>query len=851
MKEEKYNPKNFENEIYKIWEKNFNYKNINYEGNNNFSIIIPPLNINGKLHIGHSLQYYIIDTLIRYNRMIGKKIYNKFGLDHAGIATQIFIEKNNNTKDKSILIKKSILLKKKIKKSILKQIEKLGLLINKDKYRFTLDNHYKYSVSYAFIKMYNDNLIYKDRKMVNWDFKINSAISDLEIENIKTLSKIWYIKYFILKNKEDKIDINKYIIIATTRPETILGDSAVGININDNRFYSLKNNYAVVPIVNRIVPIIFDKSIDILKFTGCIKITPSHDFNDYNIGIKYNLSFINIFDDNGKINNILKIYKNNIKYYENTPNIVSKLDINKAREVIVNELYKLNLIYLVENKYINIPVNSRTMNIIEPIITTQWFLKTKKISENLKELVKNNEIKFYPKKYENIYFKWIDNIKDWCISRQIWWGHKIPVWYDIKNNIYLGYNEKYVRNKYKLGSNIHIYQDKNVLDTWFSSGLWSFVSLGWPNKLNNFKKISPYNIVISGFDIIFFWISRMILLSNLLIKDNLKIPFKEIYLTCIINDKFGNKISKSNNNIINPIDIINGNFKENTKKYYIGSDCLRLNLLSFSNIRNIKLKLDKTIIYRNFCNKIWNASKFIYININSNIYIDFLKYSDSFKEISIYNIWIILEFKKVLLSFNKFINNYRLDLIINLIYNFVWNTFCNYYLEFSKYFLYYSNNELIKEYYINTLFFILNSILKLSHPFIPFITEKIWQFFIKKLNIDKKNIILNEKFPDLNLYEKLLSKNNSNLYKLEYNINFIINLINIIRKIKISINKIYIYLLENSIKILIFDNLNLIKKISKINDIILINDYSYNLILINIDNILINKKLIIYKDKAL
>ncbi|BBA84912.1 valine--tRNA ligase [endosymbiont of Pachyrhynchus infernalis] len=847
-----YNPKFIENKISKLWNKNKNIIfNKNLNNNNYYSIILPPLNITGNLHIGHAFQHVIMDFLVKYNKMIKKNVLWQSGLDHAGIATQIIIEKktniyNNLNKNKNIkfLNKEAWILKEKVKKKIKFQTKKIGNFIDFSNSRFTLDKKFNYSVNYAFIKLYNNNLIYKDTKIVNWDTKIGSAISDLEISYKESLNKVWNIKFPLLNDVSfNNIKNNKFIIVSTTRPETILGDSAIAINPNDNRYTNLIGKKVLIPIINRIIPIIFDSSIDINKGTGCVKITPGHNINDYKIGIKNSLPIINIFNKNGKINEFLELIdiNNKLKYnLEKVPTLLQNKTILESREIIVKELLKLNLIDSINNEKIIIPYSNKSNSIVENLITNQWFLKTKEISLDAINVIKNKDIEFIPKKYENTYFNWMKNIEDWCISRQIWWGHNIPAWYDNNNNIYVGFNEIYIRKKFNLSKSLILKKDNDVLDTWFSSSLFIFSSLGWPKSYKKIKKFYPTSIIISGFDIIFFWISRIIMMSIYFMKDNKNIknivPFNKIYITGLINDENGYKMSKSNGNIIDPIDIINGislekliikrtsNLLNKNKKELIiksttkefpngiksyGADSLRYGLikLSYSNNKNIKLNINLIDSYNKFCNKLWNVSLFVIKNTN---YTNYNKIELSNIKLDI-NKWILVKLNILIKNINIEINNYRLDVYGELIYKFIKNEFCNWYIEFSKILI--EKKQEIEEikYFLK---YILINIIKISHPIIPFITEEISQ----KLNINK--LLIQQDFPKFN--------NNYINLKYTYKINIIKEIIKKIRNIKSKITNNNFKIIINNIKIELNENdIYIISKFVNIYELY-INYYNYN-----------------------
>ncbi|MGD6858374.1 MAG: valine--tRNA ligase [Enterobacteriaceae bacterium] len=832
----KYNPKKIELEILKIWN-NFKLK-INFKKKNKYSILMPPPNITGALHLGHAFQQTLIDILTRYNYMHGKSVLLRTGTDHAGIAAQFLIEKklSKKNKNKDFYGKKKFikLMHKwsfKISKIISNQTKRLGILSENYKNIFTLDKNMSNAVNEAFICLYENGLIYKGKKLINWDVKLKTVISDLEVKTKIVRKKLWYIKYKLV-NYDLNLYKHKYIVICTSRPETIIADTAIAVNPKDERYKNLIGMKVIIPIINRKIPIISNDSVDINKGTGCLKVTPAHDFTDYKISQDNKLDIINVFDKEGKIKNFYEIIKYNKKIYKKnfilkTPKFLIGLTYKKARIALINKIEKIGLLKKIETRDSSIPYSDRSKSIVEPILTDQWYLNTKLLSKYSTYLVKKKLIKFIPDSYRNIYLKWMKNIQDWCISRQLWWGHRIPIWYDRHNNKYVGKNENEVRKKFKIKKNIKLFQDKNVLDTWFSSSLWPFASLGWPKNNKYLEHFYPNDVIISGFDIIFFWISRMIMLSNYIAKCkklNNRIPFKNVYITGLIRDVNNKKMSKSNNNVINPTDIINGTslqnlLKENKNINYIkkkyskgietyGADSLRMSLSSIPNNKNINWSIDKLKTFSNFCNKLWNSCNFIIKNISKNIYLKNKKNVNLSYKI---NQWILFEFNKTLIKIKKFIYLYRFDLLVKYIYSFLWDEFCSWYLEFFKIKIKYSSPNEKKEMF-NTFIFIFKSYIKVLHPVTPFITEKIW-FILNKKN--KKTILL-QKFP------KILCNLNVNYFIAYDDFSCIKNLIISIRKIKTKNTKIKkISICFNKKKNISFikKNIFLIKKITKIENI--------------------------------
>ncbi len=802
-----YNLIKLERKIYNIWEKNFLfYPNLNKKKEKSYSIIMPPPNITGNLHIGHAFQQTIMDIIARYKRMIGKNVLWVMGTDHAGIATQIIVEnyirneKCKNYYSDFYLIKQIYNWKKKYESNINEQTRILGSSVNWLKTNFSLDKNFSYAVNTAFISLYNDNYIYKDNKIVYLDKKIKTFLSDIEVDIKKKNGKRWYIKYPILDSKN-----NEFIIVCTTRPETILGDVALAVNPNDKRYINFINKKVLNPLNNNVISIICDNFVNPNKGSGCVRITPANDFNDFKIAKNNKLNIINFLNLDGTIKEKSELYNFNGENISKNKNLLNPLylikkDIRKAKYLIIELLYKNNYIYKTENCLVNIPFSNRTNSIVEPLLTNQWFLRSKNLFNKVIYCIKKKKIKIYPKKYINLFFNWMENVEDWCISRQIIWGHRFPVWYYEKKDIFVGYNKKYISEKYKLNI-LKLKRDKNVLDTWFSSSLWPFVSLGWPKKSIDFNIFYPIDLVVSGFDIIFYWISRMIMMSLYLTS---KIPFKKIFITGLIRDKNNKKMSKSIGNVIDPIDVIKGIslndlikkrtnnlIKSNIKDLVIkktkieypngiksyGTDSLRFALSSIctqnNNINFSEIKLKESFY---LCNKLWNVFRYLFFTIKENIKIF------SYKNKVIYSLvdfWILNEFNNLLINFHKYIGFFRFDLLSKNIFNFIKSEFCDWYIEFKKLEIKNrgKNNSFI-------FFNLIKDILKLVHPILPFITEYFWNK-IKKLNISflKKFVIL-EKFP-----KRYNIKNECDFFIIK----LIKKIVSYIRKILIKIcNKNYI-----------------------------------------------------------
>lgn len=851
-----FNPQEIEKILYNFWEKSGFFKTNEKFNKKNFCIMIPPPNITGSLHMGHAFQQTIMDILIRYHRMQGDNTLWQVGTDHAGIATQAIVEKNLILKEgknrleysRSDFVKKIWNWKEKYGNKIISQMRRLGNSVDWDRERFTLDPVISNAVTEAFITLYKDNLIYRKKGLVNWDPKIQTVISDLEVENRLTESFIWYIKYPLFEDCSDFYN-EKHLVVATTRPETLLGDVAVAVNPEDNRYSKLSGKHVVIPLINRVIPIIFDKHAKLNKNTGCVKITPGHDFNDYKVGLRHNLPMINILTFDGKIRDIPEIYdtdsiKNNVGY-DFIPKKFKHLDRFVARKKIIYEIKLLGLLEKIIPHKNTIPYGDRSGDIIEPMLTDQWYLRTSQLAPTAIKAVKEGFINFIPKQYSNLYFSWMDNIQDWCISRQLWWGHRIPIWYDDNKNIYIGKNEVEIRKQYSVADHVNLIQEEDVLDTWFSSSLWTFSTLGWPDKTDFLDSFHPTNVLVSGFDIIFFWIARMIMLTMYFLKDKSgqpQVPFKTVYITGLIRDEQGIKMSKSKGNVIDPIDMIDGItlkelikkrtknmlkpnlakvIKERTKKTFpqgivaTGTDALRFTFSALASVtRDIIWDMNRLKGYRNFCNKLWNASRFILMNVQRE---ELIIKKDSYK-LSLADQWIRLEFNSTVKIYRYALDNYRFDSAANILYDFVWYKFCDWYLEFSKIFMNHTDT-------VNligtkcTLVHILESLLRLAHPIIPFITEEIWQRIKVLTNIKDKSIML-QNFPKYN--SKLVNESVVN------DMMWIQSAITAIRNIRASIK-----IISNKLIPVLFQNVN--SKVKRIIDL----HGNYLKILANVESITI------------
>ena len=709
MSLDKYIHSDVEDNIYTYWEKNNLFKP--KKNKKKFSIVIPPPNVTGSLHMGHALNNSIQDLLTRYYRMNNYETLWQPGTDHAGIATQALVEKKLNSEN----IKKNDLGREKFIEKvwewknqygdiIINQLKKLGCSCDWSRNAFTMDENLSKAVIKVFVDLHKKKLIYKAEKLVNWDTVLKTAISDLEVDQREVNSKIYYIRYPIDGTSE-------YITIATTRPETMLGDTAVAVNPKDKRYKKYVNKIVTIPIVGRKVKIIEDDYADPEQGTGALKITPAHDFNDYDVGKRNKLEIINIFTEDGKVNN------NAISSYVG-------LDRFEARKKILNELKEKDYFVKEENIKNKVPYGDRSNSIIEPFLTEQWFADAKKLSIKAKKIVKNKKTNFFPENWSKTYFQWMNNIEPWCISRQLWWGHQIPAWYGPDKKIFVELNEsdakKSAKKYYK--KDVKLVRDNDVLDTWFSSGLWPFATLGWPNKNEYLKKFYPTTVLVTGFDIIFFWVARMMMFGMEFLN---KEPFKDIYVHALVRDEKGQKMSKSKGNVIDPLDLI--------QKY--SADALRFTLLSMASPgTDVKLSEDRVKGYRNFLNKLWNANNFLIQNKCN------LKNAKKLPKLKVnINKWIYFELLETSNLIKKNIEDYRFDEAAKNAYHFAWHKYCDWYLELSKTILF-SDNLKAKNEVKEVSAFVFRQILIMLHPFIPFVTEKIW--LTNKFDNKNKNFLM-------------------------------------------------------------------------------------------------------------
>ncbi|MBV4534678.1 MULTISPECIES: valine--tRNA ligase [Pseudomonas] len=771
-----YQPHAIETSWYNTWESE-NYFAPQGAGES-YTIMIPPPNVTGSLHMGHGFNNAIMDALIRFRRMQGRNTLWQPGTDHAGIATQMLVERqleakgqNRHDLGREQFLEKVWEWKEQSGGNISRQIRRLGSSVDWSRERFTMDDGLSDAVKEAFVRLHEDGLIYRGKRLVNWDTKLHTAISDLEVENHDEKGHLWNLRY-PLADGAKTADGKDYLVVATTRPETLLGDAAVAVNPNDERYQALIGKFVKLPLVGRLIPIIGDDYCDPEFGTGCVKITPAHDFNDYEVGKRHNLPLLNIFDKNALVLASAQAFNLDGSVNEqidtSLPAQYASLDRFVARKQIVADLDAQGLLVSVDDHALKVPKGDRSGTVIEPWLTDQWYVSTKPLAEPAIAAVEDGRIQFVPKQYENMYFSWMRDIQDWCISRQLWWGHRIPAWYDEAGQVYVGRNEEEVRTKHNLGSDVVLRQDDDVLDTWFSSGLWTFSTLGWPEQTEFLKKFHSTDVLVTGFDIIFFWVARMIMLTMHLVKNEdgtPQVPFKTVYVHGLVRDGQGQKMSKSKGNVLDPLDIVDGitldallekrtsgmmqpklaekiakqtkaEFPEGIASY--GTDALRFTFCSLASTgRDIKFDMGRVEGYRNFCNKIWNAARYVLdkgedCGQNGEAY-----------ELSLADRWIISQLQRTEAEVTRQLEQFRFDLASQALYEFIWNQYCDWYLELSKPVLWDENAPVERARGTRrTLVRVLEVALRLAHPFMPFITEEIWQRIAPLAGIDGKTIML-------------------------------------------------------------------------------------------------------------
>ncbi len=733
--EKTYQPASIESHWYDTWERN-GYFAPSGSGTP-YSIMIPPPNVTGSLHMGHGFQESIMDALVRYHRMKGHNTLWQVGTDHAGIATQMVVERqlaedgmSRHDLGREAFVDKVWEWKEHSGGTITRQLRRLGASPDWSRERFTMDDGFYHAVQEVFIRLYRDGLIYRGNRLVNWDPKLHTAISDLEVISEEEAGKMWHFRYPLS-------DGSGTLTVATTRPETMLGDTAVAVNPDDPRYQQLVGKTITLPLVGREIPIIADDYVDPQFGTGCVKITPAHDFNDYELGQRHQLPLINILDRDAALNDAV-------------PEAYRGMDRFAARQAVVADLDRLGLLEKVDEHVLKVPRGDRSGVVIEPWLTNQWYVKTGPLAEEAIAAVEDGRIEFVPRQWENTYFAWMRDIQDWCISRQLWWGHRIPAWYDDQGNIYVGRSEEEIRHQNQLDDR-PLCQDEDVLDTWFSSALWTFGTLGWPQQTELLKIFHPSNVLVTGFDIIFFWVARMIMLTLYFMKE---VPFHQVYVHGLVRDSHGQKMSKSKGNVLDPIDLIDGigleelvskrtagmmqpqlreriekmtraDFPQGLAAY--GTDALRFTYYSLASTgRDINFDVGRIEGYRNFCNKIWNAARYVLMNTEGMDCACGAGQRDY--RLGLAEHWIVSRLQETSASVEKAIGQYRFDLASQAIYEFIWNEYCDWYLELSKPVLYGDEaDQERKRGTRRTLIQVLETTLRLLHPFMPFITEEIWQ----------------------------------------------------------------------------------------------------------------------------
>ena len=696
MLEKNYNPKDFEEKIYEKWENDGDFKPDMRSNSEAFSIVIPPPNVTGVLHMGHALDDTLQDILIRYNRMLGKKVLWQPGTDHAGIATQMVVERNlakegitRHDLGREKFIEKVWEWRKQSGGTICRQLRRLGASCDWSRERFTMDEGLSRAVRKIFVSLYKDGLIFKAKKLVNWDPKLGTAVSDLEVVQKETVGKMYYYKYPIEGTE------GEYIHIATTRPETMFGDTAVAVSKDNPKLAHLIGKNCIIPIINRVIPIVGDEHADPEKGTGAVKITPAHDFNDFEVGKRHNLPMINVLNPDATMN-------------ENTP--YAGLTTMEARAKTIEKLTELGLMDKIEDHPMVIPYGDRSGVVIEPLMTDQWFVDAPKLAVAAIKAVEDGDMQFVPKSYEKTYFEWMRNIQPWCISRQLWWGHQMPIWYGPDGEIFCEENEEEAKAAAAkhYGKEVDLTRETDVLDTWFSSGLWAFSTMGWPDETEFLKTFYPTSVLVTGFDIIFFWVARMMMMSMYMMK---RVPFKKCYIHGLVRDEQGRKMSKSKGNTVDPMDTI--------EKY--GADALRFFMAAMETQgRDINLSDSRIQGYRNFATKLWNAARFCEMNECYSVK-DF-DVTSAKLEISK---WIMAKAKEASIEVTENLNNFRFSDAANAVYQFIWGTFCDWYIELIKPIFYGENADEIKEIRAVTAW-TLDRILVMLHPFMPFITEELW-----------------------------------------------------------------------------------------------------------------------------
>jgi valyl-tRNA synthetase len=770
--EKTYDPHAIEQRLYQDWEARGRFAPSGTGAP--YCIAIPPPNVTGSLHMGHGFNNAIMDALVRYHRMKGHNALWQVGTDHAGIATQMVVERQlaaqNLTRHdlgREAFLEKVWEWKAESGGTITRQLRRLGSSVDWTRERFTMDEGLSRAVQEAFVRLYEDGLIYRGKRLVNWDPKLHTAISDLEVASEEEKGSMWHFRYPLA-------DGSGHLTVATTRPETMLGDTAVAVHPDDERYKHLIGKRVRLPIAGREIPIIADEYVDPEFGTGCVKITPAHDFNDYEVGKRHNLPLINVLDRDARILaefTVLTFEGYAAAHGEKAPGAYAGLDRFEARKKIVAEFESLGLLEKIDPHTLKVPRGDRSGAVIEPWLTDQWYVDAKTLAKPAIAAVEDGRIRFVPQQYENLYFSWMRDIQDWCISRQLWWGHRIPAWYDNHGNVYVGRDEAEARAKHGLASDLELRQDEDVLDTWFSSALWTFSTLGWPDETPELKTFHPTDALVTGFDIIFFWVARMVMMTMHLMKHpdgSPQVPFKTVYVHGLVRDAEGQKMSKSKGNVLDPLDIIDGiglkeliakrtsglmqpqmaeKIEKRTRKEFpdgiaaYGCDALRFTFASLASTgRDIKFDMGRVEGYRNFCNKLWNAARYALMNTQEKDlgimpspptgFAPLASLSPqgegSFVAYSLPDRWIQSRLNAAIGAVREAMDAYRFDLAAQAIYEFTWNEYCDWYLELSKIVLQ-AGDEAAQRGTRQTLVQVLETLLRLAHPLMPFITEEIWR----------------------------------------------------------------------------------------------------------------------------